>query len=164
MQLIYEAHPAAVRSATTDWGRLPIHYLLATSIFESENDEATNKLRFLLSKCPESVALLDTPPANSGQQPRSPYMSLQLTLAERFRIASYPFTETRNMNAVLRRLVLRAMPSLNPQELADLNYEARRMGLFLGTWAMTSVGSAPSLFHRLRESDASLFEEVVSFL
>ena len=143
MKLVYAAYPEAVRAADVD-GWLPVHVLLSKATFESESDEATDKLRFLLKEYPESVAKLTTPRSNRNR-PTSPYLL------------------SRDKNEVVRRLVLRAMPSLNPQEHAELNYAARRMGLFLGTAAAVVEGEQ-SIFNRLRENDESLFKRVVIFL
>ena len=61
------------------------------------------------------------------------------------------------------RLLLRAAPTLNPPELHRLNYEQRRMAMFLAFKAVTATVKAP-LIVRLRGESKDLVRRVVSFL
>jgi hypothetical protein len=94
-------------------------------------------LRFLIDKYPESVGILNA----AGE-------------------TAYSLSE--HMPAFVKRLILRAKPDLNPQEHADLNYEARRMALFLGFVAMSA--GKPSIWIKLQMCDMNLFKRVVSYL
>ena len=62
-----------------------------------------------------------------------------------------------------RRLLLRAAPTLHPAELHRLNYDERRMAMFLAFRAITSTTEA-SLLARLRGESRDLVQRVVSFL
>ena len=61
------------------------------------------------------------------------------------------------------RLLLRAAPNLNPVELHRLNYEERRMAIFLAFRARTSA-TEPPLLARLRFEKMDLVKHVISFL
>ena len=61
------------------------------------------------------------------------------------------------------RLLLRAAPTLNPPELHRLNYEQRRMAMFLAFKAITATMEVPLLV-RLRGESKDLVRRVVSFL
>jgi hypothetical protein len=62
-----------------------------------------------------------------------------------------------------RRLLLRAVPNLNPTELHRLNYAERRMAMFLAFKAAAS-DPKPLLMARLRYENKDLVKHVVSFL
>ena len=62
-----------------------------------------------------------------------------------------------------RRLLLRAAPTLNPAELHRLNYDERRMAMFLAFRAVTAT-TEPSLLVRLRGESRDLVQRLVSFL
>ena len=62
-----------------------------------------------------------------------------------------------------RRLLLRAAPTLHPAELHRLNYNERRMAMFLAFRATTATMDAP-LIARLRGQSRDLVQRVVSFL
>jgi hypothetical protein len=61
------------------------------------------------------------------------------------------------------RLLLRAAPTLDPAELHRLNYEERRMAMFLAFKALSSSMEVPLLV-RLRGESKDLVQRVVSFL
>jgi hypothetical protein len=73
----------------------------------------------------------------------------------------------------IQRLLLRAAPhqrefdvmqqEANLEELRRLNWEARRMGMFLSHWAV-STNPEPTIFARLRYSYPDLLQRVISFL
>ena len=61
------------------------------------------------------------------------------------------------------RLLLRAAPNLNPTEFHRLNYEERRMAMFLAFRARTSE-TEPLFLARLRFEKMELVKNVISFL
>jgi hypothetical protein len=66
-----------------------------------------------------------------------------------------------DLPAYYRRLLLRAAPHLDPAELRRLNWEERRLAMFL---AFTAFGGKPPLLARLRYENVDLVKQVVSFL
>jgi len=63
--------------------------------------------------------------------------------------------------AYYRRLLLRAAPNLNPAELRRLNWEERRLAMFV---AFAAVAKSRLLLARLRVVNKDLVKHVVSFL
>ena len=63
----------------------------------------------------------------------------------------------------LLRLLLRACPALDPDELHRLNYAERRMALFLSERAITAT-MKPTIFARLRFENKDIVKKIVSFL
>ena len=63
----------------------------------------------------------------------------------------------------LLRLLLRACPALDPDELHRLNYAERRMALFLSERAITAT-TKPTIFARLRFENKDIVKKIVSFL
>ena len=139
VKLIYECYLQAISCADIN-GRLPIHYLFDYDKFFSEKDLATNKLRFILSKCPDCASIPD-----SSSQFKTAY---QLSLSE---------------PTFVQRLVLRAKPDMNLQLYRELNYTARRMGMFLGFKAKTE-NNAPLMFSCMRLRNMDVFRVIMSFL
>jgi ankyrin repeat protein len=136
VELVYDVYPQAMSICDT-YGYLPIHKLFYLNSFKSENDLAANKLRFILDKYPECV--------NIPNSPQNPY-DLSLTKPD-----------------FVQRLMLRAQPDIDLQRYHDLNYNARRMGIFLGFTAITKDGTQ-SLFHKLQVKNYDSFRVMISFL
>lgn len=103
-----------------------------------ENDKEADCLRFLINRFPDSVLTKN----NSGES------ALSLCGKE---------------NSHLRRLLLRAQPSLSHEELACCNYANRRMAMFLAFAAINADG-IPCIFSRLRAADLNVLQHAVSFL
>ena len=119
VQLVYKAYPQAISVGDVK-GRLPIHYLFDQgpilyrfnrSAFHVETDLNTAKLRFILSKCPDCVSIPDSPTWQAHQ-------------------TAYDFSL--DHPTFVQRLMLNAKPDMNIQRYRELNYTARRMGMFLG--------------------------------
>jgi hypothetical protein len=63
------------------------------------------------------------------------------------------------------RLILRAAPQLDPEELRRLNYEDRRGALYLLLFAKFPVCEQKTIWQRLKEhGDRQLFKEIILFL
>ena len=142
VQLVYEAYPQAI-STCDIYGELPIHYLLRDGNFNNENYLATNKLRFILSKCRDCVNIPDSP-----GQGRTPQTAYDLSL-------SGP--------AFVQRLLLLAKPEMNLQLYRELNYNVRRMGMFLGFAAITADESQ-CFMHNMRIKNFDCFRMITSYL
>lgn len=144
LQLVYETNPSAVSTADCQ-GWLPVHELLRRMEYNADEHDSThenlrNMRRFLISKFPASI-----------------------DIDSRFSYA--PFYRFRYCRDEVHRLVLNAVPDLTPQELADGNYAARRMALFLGCWVEPDAPPCTqTIFHRLQENNLDSFKTLVSFL
>ena len=139
-KLVYEAYPQAISIGGVD-RELPIHVLFTSEhTFKNETDLATDKLRFILSKCPDCVSISRCPPFFN--QP-----AYQLSLSK---------------TTFVQRLVLRAKPDMNLQLYHKLNYTARRMGMFLGFAAKTADGSQ-CFMHRMQIKNFDVFRLIISY-
>ena len=97
--------------------------------------------RLLLRMYPEAAGI----EAGEGEQKQTPY---QLAV-------------DRGLPTYYRRLLLRAAPDLDPEELRNLNWEDRQQAMFL---AFRALGATPPLLARLRYENKDLVKHVVSFL
>lgn len=139
LKAVYYAYPEGMRVYTNS-GKLPLH-VHANQEFDTdicENDKVADILRFLLKVDPEAVGIAD----GNGVK---------------------PFDVCPRENAIFRRLLLRAKPELNYPEYRELNYQPRRMGLFLSFSAINAYG-IPSIWVRLRNADMKLLHLALSFL
>ncbi len=100
-------------------------------------------LRWLLRLYPEAAGI----EGGMGAEKKTPY---QLAV-------------DRNLPEYYLRLLLRAAPTLDPVELHRLNFEQRRMAMFLAFRATAATMEAP-LLARLRGESKDLVYRVVSFL
>jgi len=134
------AYPKAIISPDI-YGHLPIHLLLMnrTAIICNLED-SMEFLRHMIHHYPQCVGIYDT------------YGHTAYSLAVNYH---YP--------DIVKRLLLRAMPWLGPQVLSDLNYNARRLAMFLGYCSITEEGQQ-SIWHLLRERDLTIFKHAVSYL
>ena len=127
-------------------GWLPLHMFVARCAVQLRNclpfsDEA-EYLRMLLHLYPEAVGI----EAGVGVGKTNPYQ-----------LAVY-----HNVNPYYLRMMLRAVPDLNPEDLCRLNFAERRMAMFL---AFTAVSTDNRLIlPRLRFAKMDLLKRVVSFL
>ena len=63
----------------------------------------------------------------------------------------------------VQRLILNAKPDMNIQRYRELNYNARRMGMFLGFTAVTADGSQ-CFFKSIEYKCHDVFRVIISFL
>ena len=98
-----------------------------------ENDLVIDKLRFLLCKC-RCVTTLK--------------LAYDLSLSK---------------PTFIQRLVLGANPDINVQLYRELNYTARRMGMFLGFAATTADGSK-CFMHRMQIKNFDMFRVIISYM
>jgi len=134
------AYPKAIISPDI-YGHLPIHLLLMNRTAINCNlEDSMEFLRHMIHHYPQCVGIYDT------------YGHTAYSLAVNYH---YP--------DIVKRLLLRAMPWLGPQVLSDLNYNARRLAMFLGYCSITEEGQQ-SIWHLLRERDLTIFKHAVSYL
>ena len=139
-----------VHDGNSNDGWLPLHFfvrsassnrsLLCTS---SPHSEAADFFRMLLRWYPESAGIAAGKPGNL----KTPY-----DLAVDSKLDPYYL-----------RLLLRAVPNLNPADFHRLNDAERRMAMFLAFRAAAS-DPKPLLMARLRFENIDLVKHVVSFL
>lgn len=97
-------------------------------------------LRLFVKNCPEAAGIKD----GNGFSP-------------------YDFARALGVHPYIQRLLLRSDPTIDPIELHNLNYERRRMAMFV---CFTAVVASTELkiFCRLRVEDKNLLRYVISFL
>jgi ankyrin repeat protein len=112
LKLVHTLYPDSISIATTDGHKnLPLHILFAEGHFESPLSADADMLRYLLRHYPAAATI----PAGPRDENMNPYQ-----LAVKYEYPDF-----------VRRLLLRAAPELDPDELHRLNYEERRIALFL---------------------------------
>lgn len=67
------------------------------------------------------------------------------------------------LGVYFRRLLLAADPTIDPRARRDLNYEARRDGMFLA-FATLSVDRGPTIWSKLRHKGNDLLARVLAYL
>jgi ankyrin repeat protein len=75
----------------------------------------------------------------------------------------YEYARHNGESSYMLRLLLRAAPAINPDELHRLNYAERRQAMFLAFRAIVS-SSQVSIWRRLKMEDENLLRYVVCFL
>ena len=142
------AHPT--EAIYSENGYLPLHLFIQYQfsdlkiVAHAAISEAADTFRWLLRLYPEAAGI------EGGVGAANKTTPYQLAV------------DTKRQNYFLR-LLLRAAPTLNPAELHRLNYEERRMAMFLAFRAVTPSIKAP-LVARLRGENKDLVQRVVSFL
>ena len=155
VQILYEAggqeqvrlpvaHPTDAELFCND--NLPLHFLIVShykSLRGSPLSQEADCFRMLLSWYPEAAGI----EGGVGAAKKTPYQQ-----AVGMGLPPYYL-----------RLLLRAAPDLNPAELHRLNYEERRMAMFLAFRART-YATEPPFLARLRFAKMDLVKHVISFL
>ena len=143
------AHPADADYGCN--GYLPIHLFILLQfgyleiVAHAAISEAADEFRLLLRLYPEAV-------------------NIEGGVGASYKTTPYQLAVVRKLPNYYLRLLLRAAPTLNPPELHRLNYEERRMVMFLAFKATTATLQAPFLLARLRVANKDLVQRVVSFL
>jgi ankyrin repeat protein len=130
-------------------GYLPLHCFILSHLtyhgpFPLATSETADMLRLLLRLYPEAAGV------HGG--------------CNSFKKTPYKMAVDRKLPDFFLRLLLRASPTLNPAELHRLNYEERRVAMFLAFKATSVNRQAPFLLARLRGGNEDLIRHVVSFL
>ena len=128
-------------------GWLPLHVFIYVNHARLHSclpfSDAAECLRMLLHLYPEAVGI------EGG-------------VGDDYRKTPYQLAVDNNVNPYYLRMMLRAVPDLNPADLHRLNYAERRMAMFL---AFTAVSIDDRLLlPRLRFENKDLLKRVVSFL
>ena len=133
-----------------DHGWLPLHMFVYEHHAQLHTclpfSDAANFLRMLLHLYPEAVGI------EAGTDDE--FINLRKT--------PYQLAADDNVDPYYLRMMLHAVPDLNPAELHRLNYAERRMAMFLAFKAVTADDSL--LLPRLRFVNKDLLKRVVSFL
>ena len=129
------------REAPSEWqGSLPLHLLVARHPLFDPISENADIMRLFLKIHPLSANI-------QNYQKVNPYRLIANTP-----IPSY-----------FKRLLLRAEPSIFPLEMRRLNYEARRMAMFLAFRAVSRLRD-PHILIQLRFENRELMKRVILFL
>jgi ankyrin repeat protein len=144
---VYYANPAAIKT-TDNYGRLPLHYLLATTDLDDAGqldtvptEDATsgfaNSLRFLLREYPDAANFI-----------------------------RYAYS-TNNWAEYVKRIILRVSPSLSPSEYRRLNWQNRRLFMML-SYGPVEMRPAKDFILKLRSLATNgpfdMMMEIVSYL
>mmetsp|Transcript_15635 Transcript_15635/g.34552 ORF Transcript_15635/g.34552 Transcript_15635/m.34552 type:complete len:547 (-) Transcript_15635:159-1799(-) len=138
LQTIYSSSPETLKCKDLE-GKLPLHVFCEMHhdpIHEMEAEAAC--LRYLLKMYPESVKVVD-------------------------KLGMTPLDHAIEENIFMRRLLLTVDPSQSLQEIRSLNYDAKRMGIFLAFAAINAYG-IPNIFCNLRTADHHLLQYALSYL
>jgi ankyrin repeat protein len=139
LRKLIEAYPEAISTPSMSEGRLPLHiFCTAFQDMLREDSPEADCLRFLVRSYPDAVGMTD----KAGDTP----------------LSLCPIEHT-----FQRRVLLRAMPMLGPDEFRLLNYIPRRMALFLAFAAINADGD-PTIWCRIRTTNMSILKLTVSFL
>jgi ankyrin repeat protein len=121
-------------------GMLPLHFLLHYQSPISEVSDEGDCLRLLLSLYPAAAGIKD-------DHLRSPY---DMAVAN-------------DLSAYLIRLLLAADPTIDPVRRHNLNFAARRQGMFLAFRAISS-DVEPTIWSKTRLKGRDLLQHIVSYL
>ena len=129
-------------------GRLPLHFFVQSVLLSitSPLSEEADFFRMMLRWYPEAAGIAASRPG------------FLLALKTPYQLAV-----ENKLDPYFLRLLLRAVPDLNPAELRRLNYAERRIAMFLAFRAAASAPK-PLLMARLRFENKDLVKHVVSFL
>jgi hypothetical protein len=75
----------------------------------------------------------------------------------------YDLAVSKNLSTYFIRLLLSADPTINPVRRHDLNFAARRQGMFLAFRALSS-NIEPTIWTKMRLKGRDLLEHVISYL
>jgi len=139
VKAVYDLDPLS-DNINISFGTRALSTMCSTMCFDEGSDEISI-LRFLIHKFPKAVSI-----ESNGDTP-------------------YSIAVRKNAPPVVRRLLLRAAPELDPEEHRRMNYAERRMGLFLFFIAVNDTGER-TLFNRLQKASVNnnLTRRVFEFL
>jgi hypothetical protein len=121
-------------------GMLPLHFLIENWSPISEVSDEGDCFRLLLSLYPAAAGVKD-------DHSRSPY----------------DMAVSKNLSAYFIRLLLAADPTIDPVRRHDLNFAARRQGMFLAFRALSS-NVEPTIWSKMRCKGRDLLQHVISYL
>lgn len=136
-------HPTDANFIRNGW--LPLHFLIRNMNMFGSNDQLwVGQLRYMLAACPDTAGI----EGGLGAHKTTPY-HLAVKLKK---------------SPLCRRLLLRAVPTLDPEALRRLTYAERRMAMFLAFRALPATVQDLPILARLRAENKDLVRRVVSFL
>jgi hypothetical protein len=121
-------------------GMLPLHFLIQNWSPISEVSDEGNCFRHLLRLYPAAAGIED-------DDSRSPY----------------DMAVSNDLSAYFLRLLLAADPTIDPVRRHDLNFAARRQGMFLAFRALSS-NVEPTIWSKMRLKGRDLLQHVISCL
>jgi ankyrin repeat protein len=121
-------------------GMLPLHLLIQRHSPIAEVSDKGDCFRLLLSLYPAAAGIED-------DHLRSPY----------------DMAVSNDLSAYYLRLLLAADPTIDAMRRHDLNFEARRQGMFLAFRALSS-NMEPSIWSKMRLKGRDLLQHVISYL
>ena len=139
-KLIWTTYPDAITTQSNN-GNLPIHVLCRFGEFDSELGVSTEILRLFVKHHPSGVSV-----RNSAGD--TAYSLL---------CASHP------NDTFLHRIVLRVNPDLDSVAYRRLNYEARRMAIFL-LFSAVSMDMEQNVLRQLKSLSMEMVRVVISYL
>jgi hypothetical protein len=164
---LYEDYPDAIRTFTHD-GYSPLHLNIYgdNDKLDDPLSDSVNVMRFLIRHYPAAVKIRKI--FDDANNP----IDANVPIWRRVTTTPYQYAVKQGVPAYIRRLMLRACPEAGPNVLRRLNYDERRMAMFIGLSAVvdTKEGDDVSKFViSLQElvyfgEGMPLFKHVVSFL
>jgi hypothetical protein len=133
-----ESTPSDITSPHS--GMLPLHFLLQYQSPIAEVSHEGDCFRLLLRFYPAAAGIKDD---NS--------------------ISPYDMAVSNDLSAYFLRLLLAADPTIDPVRRHDLNFVARRQGMFLA-FGVLSSNSEPSIWFKMRLKGRDLLQHVISYL
>jgi hypothetical protein len=121
-------------------GQLPLHLLIEYRSPISEVSDEGDCFRLLLRLYPAAAGVKD-------DHSRSPH----------------DMAVSNDLSAYFLRLLLAADPTIDPVRRHDLNFEARRQGMFLAFRALSS-NVEPTIWSKMRLKGRDLLQHVISYL
>jgi ankyrin repeat protein len=147
VRILCDMDPTAVHDkctpsdiASPHSGMLPLHLLIEYSSPILEVSDEGDCFRLLLSLYPAAAGIKD-------DHSRSPYDT----------------AVSNDSSAYFLRLLLAADPNINPMRRHDLNFTARKQGMFLAFRALSS-NVKPTIWTKLRLKGRDLLQHVISYL
>jgi hypothetical protein len=125
---------------TSEINLLPLHFLLQYQSPISEVSDKGDCFRLLLSLYPAAAGIKD-------DHSRSPY----------------DMAVSKNLSAYFLRLLLAVDPTIDLVRRHDLNFAARRQGMFLAFRALSS-NVEPTIWSKMRLKGRDLLQHVISYL
>jgi ankyrin repeat protein len=120
--------------------QLPLHLLITYRPLRSKLSDEADCFRLFLRLYPASAGIKD------GHL-----------------ISPYDLAVSRNLSVYFIRLLLTADPTIDPVRRHDLNFAARRDGMFLAFRAL-SANLKPTIWAKIRYEDKNLLSRVISYL
>jgi ankyrin repeat protein len=123
-----------------EFEQLPLHFLIACKFLTSEISDEADCFRLFLSHYPASAGIKD------GHL-----------------ISPYDLAVSENLSVYFIRLLLNADPTIDPVRKHNLNFDARRDGMFLAFRAL-SGNLEPTIWAKIRYEGRDLLSRVISYL